>query len=125
MKEKLTISLINYLEQIYSLEQDNREVRVTDVANAIALSKASVNRAINILAEQGYVTHEHYGVICLTEKGIKVAEKTYESKEIVKKFLIEFLEVDEEIAIKESNQIGYILSKETRKKLKNYIKKIK
>lgn len=123
MKEKLTISLINYLEQIYILQQISDDVRVTDVAKSMNLSKPSVNRAMNTLIERGYIIHEHYGSIKLTNKGVKIAESTQESNRIIKKFLVEFLGIEPKTASKESNQIAYIISKGTRKKLKKYMKK--
>lgn len=66
MKSGLSSSLEDYLREIYVLEQKNKEVRVTDVAQLLGISKPSVNRAMNTLKEQGYIEHEHYGTIRLT-----------------------------------------------------------
>lgn len=62
MKEKggLSSSQEDYLKQIYVLAQRSEEVRVTDIAKLLEISKPSVNRAMNTLKEQGYIEHEHY-----------------------------------------------------------------
>lgn len=122
-KNRLSTSLENYLEQIYILQQEKNKVRVTDVAAKLNLSKPSVNRAINTLKDEGYLTHEHYGTIELTAKGLKTAQNVYETHIILQKFLVDFLGVDEETAEIESNQMGHAISKGTRKKLKKYMKK--
>ncbi len=72
MKEKggLSSSQEDYLKQIYVLAQRSEEVRVTDIAKLLEISKPSVNRAMNTLKEQGYIEHEHYGTIKLTKEGV-------------------------------------------------------
>lgn len=122
-KSKLSTSQEDYLEQIYVLQKENKEVRVTDIAKELNLSKPSVNRAINTLKNEGYLNHEHYGTIEITEKGLKTAESLFETHKIVRKFLMDFLGIEEDIAEDESRQISHIISKSTRKKLKKFMKK--
>lgn len=127
MKEKytLTASQEDYLKQIYILAREHEEVRVTDVAKYLGLSKPSVNRAINTLKEDGFIVHEHYGTVKLTPKGEKAANNIYESYKVIRKFLTEVLEVDEETANLEADLMEHHLSKSTRKKWKKYLKKRK
>lgn len=123
-KIKLTASLENYMEQIYALQQEHDVVRVTDVANALNHSKPSVNRAINTLMAEGFLIHEHYGTLELTDKGVKVAENIHENYRILMKFLVDLIGVEEETANKESRLMAHVISKETRKKLKKHMKKV-
>lgn len=51
----MTASLEDYLEAIYFLNGANGEVRMTDLAAELGISKPSVNRAVNTLKSQGYV----------------------------------------------------------------------
>ena len=127
MKEKytLTASQEDYLKQIYILAREHEEVRVTDVAKYLGLSKPSVNRAINTLKEDGFIVHVHYGTVKLTPKGEKAANNIYESYKVIRKFLIEVLEVVEETANLEADLMEHHLSKSTRKKWKKYLKKRK
>lgn len=127
MKEKylLTVSQEDYLKQIYLLQQEQDEVRVTDVARYLGLSKPSVNRAINMLKEGEFIVHEHYGTIKLTAKGEKAANNILESYKVIRKFLIEVLEVEPEIAEKEACIMEHAISKSTKKKWKKFMKKEK
>ena len=76
MKEakKLTPSMEDYLKEIYMLQMQSQEVRVTDIAALLSISKASVNKAVNILKDEGYIIHEHYGPVLLTQKGQEAAK---------------------------------------------------
>lgn len=125
MKEKytLTASQEDYLKQIYLLGREQEEVRVTDVAKYLGLSKPSVNRAINTLKEGEFIAHEHYGTVKLTPKGEKAANNIYESYKVIRKFLIEILEVDAETAHLEADLMEHNISKSTKKRWKKYLKK--
>lgn len=122
-KKKLSMSQEDYLEKIYLLQLNSNDVRVTDIARALKISKPSVNRAISSLCDGGYLTHEHYGTIVLTEAGKKVGENVYESHKIIRKFLVDFLGVEEDVAEKEACLMEHAISKGTRKKWKKYMKK--
>ena len=54
MKEettRLSASLEDYLKEIYLLNLEGQEVRITDIARSLGISKPSVNRAMNTLKE--------------------------------------------------------------------------
>ena len=121
----LSASLEDYLKEIYVLSLEGREVRVTDLAKCLGLTKPSVNRAVSTLKDQGLLTHEHYGRISLTDEGRKMAKKIYENYRVMYRFLTEILGVDMETADREAHLMEHALSKETRKKLKKHIKSLK
>ncbi len=122
-KGQLTSSLEDYLKHIYVLDQDRKEVRVTDIAASLGISKPSVNRAVNTLKEMGYIQHEHYGTILLTEEGMAAAKNVLDTYKVVNRFLVDVLGVDEETAEKEAHLIEHDISKGTRKKMKKFSKK--
>lgn len=119
----LSASLEDYLKEIYVLAQTSGEVRVTDLAKCLGLTKPSVNRAINALGDRGLIDHAHYGRIRLTEAGRKIAKQIYENYRILFRFLTEVLKVDMETADREAHLMEHALSKGTRKKLKKHMKK--
>lgn len=127
MKDKyaLTVSQEDYLKQIYILQKTQEEVRVTDVAKNLGLSKPSVNRAINMLKEEELISHEHYGTVKLSAKGEKAANNILECYKVIYKFLVEVLEVDEETACAEAHRMEHMISKSTKKKWKHFLKKMK
>lgn len=115
--KNMTASLEDYLEAIYFLNGEQGQVRVTDLAAELGISKPSVNRAINTLKVQGYVLHEHYGSLSLTPKGLELAKNIAGRHKILKRFLVEILKVEEAQAEQEACSIEHILSMDTIKKV--------
>ena len=122
---KITPSLEMYLETIFFLGKMNGTVRMTDVAAEMSVSKPSVNKAIKILKQQGYVFHEHYGAITLTDEGMKAANVVMSKHIILKQLLHELIGVDEEVAEQEACKIEHIISADTLEKISDYIHKNK
>lgn len=120
----LTNSLEEYLKTIYLLENSEHQIRVTDIANKLNCTKPSVNRALKVLKENHFIEYEAYGNINLTPLGQKEAKQILRKYDILKLFLIEVLEVDELIADQEAVSMKHAISKETIKKLEQYVDKI-
>lgn len=57
-----------YIKSMYVLKMQNEIIRVTDVANKMGVSKASVNKAVKGLMEEKLVNYESYKDIELTDK---------------------------------------------------------
>ena len=66
-------SLEEYLKTMYILSMQNEKIRVTDVAQKMNCTKASVNKAVNNLKEESFVNYETYGTIELTEKRTRLS----------------------------------------------------
>lgn len=122
-KNSLSSSQEDYLKEIYRLTRQEEDVRVTDVAAILGISKPSVNRAMNTLKELGYIEHEHYGTIKLTKEGIDAGKNVYETYKTAYKFLTEFLGVKASEAEAEAHLMEHAVSKGTRKKLKKFMRK--
>lgn len=120
----MSATLEEYLKTIYILISKTSFARVTDIANELSCSKPSVNRAVKILKEEGLVKYESYGDILLTNSGIKKAKAIVKRHEILKAFLVQVLDVKEEIADKEANTMKYAISEDTINKFEEYIKTI-
>jgi len=65
-------ALEEYIKNMYILEKQNGNIRVTDIANKMNCTKPSVNKAINNLKDNGMVNYESYGTIELTKEGEKL-----------------------------------------------------
>ena len=65
----MTASLEEYLKTIYILYNKNKIARVTDIALEMNCTKPSVNRALKVLKEEGYIDYKAYGNINITKKG--------------------------------------------------------
>ena len=117
---ELTNAQKEYLKTIYLLEQKNKEVRVTDIANKLEKTKPTVNYAINALKEEKLVNYEVYGQITLTTLGKNVAEKILEAYDVIYLFLTEILKIDKEEAENEADKMKANLKDNTINKLAKF-----
>ncbi|WP_026494531.1 metal-dependent transcriptional regulator [Butyrivibrio sp. WCD3002] len=115
----------DYIETIYLLKKKNGSVRSIDVANELNFSRPSVSRAVGILKEDGFITVEEGGELELTEAGLKKAKSVYERHTNLTKFLMLTAGVNEEIAENDACRIEHIISPETFKGIKKFVKEHK
>lgn len=113
----------DYLETIYLLKQKQAVVRSIDIANEFNYSKASISRAMKILREAGFIEIIDNHNIILTESGEKRAKEVYERHQLIRKFLMDSLELTKEEAEVDACKIEHILSDVTFAKIKEYLKK--
>ena len=116
-------SLENYLETIYMFGGEN--VKSVDLANHLKVSRASVNNAVNSLIEKKLVSKALYGHISLTDQGKIVAKKVLEKHELLKRFLIEVLNVEAKQAEDEACGIEHVISDYTASQIKKLMKDLK
>lgn len=116
---KLGESLEDYLETLLILEETGR-IRCVDVAHRMDVSKPSVNKAMNVLKEKGYVMQESYGDIFLTDAGRKVAKAVLHRHHVVHNFLRDILGVSDQNAEEDACHIEHVISEETFEKLINF-----
>jgi len=121
---ELTKSSQEYLKTIYIIENTSSQVRVTDIAKKLGVAKPSVNRALNVLKDEKLVIYEPYGDIKLTSKGKEVSKSILKRYDVLKVFLTEVLDVDEDIADAEATDMKNSVSEETAISLEKYINKI-
>ncbi len=116
-------SLEMYLETMFRLEQELGKIRCVDIANSLHVSKPSVNKAVNVLKEQGYLTQETYGSIHLTDAGREIGKQIFNRHKVIMSYLIEVLHVTPEVAEEDACKMEHVLSDETFNKMKEAIKK--
>lgn len=116
-------SLEEYIKTMYVLKKQNGNIRVTDIANKMNCTKASVNKAINNLKDNNLVNYESYGKIELTLEGENLAKKILEAYDIVYVFLKEVLDLTEEQAKSEAERIKAVTTDNTINKLAKYVHK--
>ena len=116
-------SLEEYLKTMYVLKKQNEKIRVTDIADKMNVSKASVNKAVNNLKSEKLLEYESYGTIILTDEGENLAKKILEAYDIYYLFFKDVLNLDEEHAKEEADNIKGTMSDETINKLAKYVHK--
>ncbi|MDR2740797.1 MAG: metal-dependent transcriptional regulator [Treponema sp.] len=113
----MTQSLEDYLEMVSFLSDDG-EVRVTDIASRLGVSKPSVLTALKTLEEQGLLEHQRYRSVTLTPKGAERAAEIRRRHYFLTAFLRDVVGVDDETAEKDACKMEHILSEVTLEKMK-------
>jgi len=116
-------ALEEYVKAMYIIQSQTGEIRVTDIANKMKVSKASVNKSLKSLKDAGYVEYETYGKIEITPPGENLAKKLLEAYDIAFLFFYEVLEMKEEISKVEAEKLKSTLSDESLNKLARFVHK--
>lgn len=114
----------DYLETVLELCGENDTTRSVDIAEHLHVSKASVSKAMGILREAGLIEQAHYGQIHLTPAGRERAAEILERHNMIKRFLIEILGIDEETAEQDACRMEHVISADTRDHWYSYLRKV-
>lgn len=133
--EKLSVSLEDYIEEIYNQILKSGQAKVTAIAQALNVKKASVTGALNILSDKNLINYAPYSAITLTLEGEKIAKNILKKHEDISKFFVEVLNIPEKEAKETACKMEHIVSerlfrnmnrltKYVKSELKNDIRKI-
>ena len=111
----------DYLEAILFIEEQKGRVKSVDIANFLGVSKPSVNKALTILQEMGYVSKPSYGEVTITQEGRKKAKTVAEKHVALTRLLTEVLGVSADTAEKDACKIEHDISEETTQKLIEFL----
>lgn len=118
---KIQESAEMYLETILVLSQRKPDVRSVDIAGELGYKKSSVSVAMKKLREKGFIEMDGDGYITLTDKGRDIAETIYDRHTFISKWLIH-LGVDKATAIEDACRIEHVISPDSFKAIKKYVK---
>ncbi len=107
----------DYLEAILFIEEEKGIVKSVDIATYLGVSKPSVNKALTILQEMGYVSKPNYSQVTITQEGRKKAKAVAQKHSALTRLLTDVLGVSEEVAEKDACKIEHDISEETTQKL--------
>lgn len=113
----LSGSLEDYLEAVFIKASEKKIVRVKDITELLNVKTSSAIKAIKILEANGFLEHEHYGYIELTDKGRCEGEVIYAKHTTLRFFLTKMLGVSDATAEHDACLIEHCLSDETYSKL--------
>ncbi len=109
----LTSNMEDYMEAIAMLSEENRVVRVKDIAKKLSIKMPSVTAALNKLRDMGLIDYEKYGFIELTGKGKTVADSIYSRHKCLSEYYQLLLNLDKDSADREACKVEHDLSPET------------
>jgi DtxR family transcriptional regulator, Mn-dependent transcriptional regulator len=118
---ELTSAMEDYLEAIYHLEQERRIARVRDIANKLGVKMSSVSSALKSLGSRGLIKYDPHQYITLTERGIEKARQIVRKHEILKRFLVRVLKLDEHVSEDNACRIEHHLDPEVIEKLVRFV----
>lgn len=108
---RLSMTQEDYLEAMVMLGADTKaSIRAVDVAEKMGVSKASVNKAVSVLKEKGYVEQPYYGDITLTDEGVHYGGKVLERHHALTKFLNKAVGIDRATAEEEACKMEHAIS---------------
>ena len=94
----LSPSLEDYLETVYLLGRDGSSVRPKEIITRLGVTGPSVTEALHALTGKNLINYTPYGTITLTHHGERVAREIYHRHATLKRFFVEVLGIDEQLA---------------------------
>ncbi len=121
--EKLSQSQEDYLEEIYIQVLKNGFAKVTDIAGALEVKKASVTSALNQLCARGLINYSPYAAVTMTDNGKKLAKQILKKHKILKELFSEILKLDN--ADKIACEVEHLISDKNLDKINVFISEYK
>ncbi len=127
MEEKISLSasLEDYIEAIYHIIDEKLVARSKEIAARLNVSRASVTEALRALAKKGLINYEPYEAITMTELGKEIAEEVIFKHNSLKKFFIQVLAIDSEIAEEAACKIEHAAPQEVINRMVSFTKFLK
>jgi Mn-dependent DtxR family transcriptional regulator len=109
----------DYLETINALINEKGFAASVDIAERMNVSKPTVTSIVKKLDSEGFLIHEKYRGLTLTQKGRKLAQEMHRKHELITEFLMLF-GVDRKIALEDAEMIEHGLHSDTIQKLRTF-----
>lgn len=106
---QLTSAQIKYILAVYDL-QTAGPVKLTRVAENLHVSKPSAHRMLGQLKDLGMITQDKRSVSSLTDSGMEIAQRYAENFQLIHRFFIDTLHLDQGIA---AENAGILLGNES------------
>ncbi len=116
--------LEDYLEAIYNLNQQKGYVSTADISDMLGVKRPTVSSMVSNLARKGYLVHERYRGMKLTDMGTKVARSVIRRHETIYEFL-SMLGVNAETAYEDAEGIEHHLHPTTIHKFNRLVEFLK
>lgn len=120
----LTTPNEDYLERICELLDEKGYARVTDIAEKLDVSPASVTMMLKKLETSGYILRERYRGFTLTQKGRSIGIRIRKRHTILSQFL-HLLNLSDRIIEHDIEGLEHFLSDQTLQELEKLIVKLK
>ena len=120
LERKSTEATEDYLEMIDSLVIEKGFASMSDVAERMGVSKPTVTSIVKKLHREGYLVHEPYRGMALTESGRNLARSMKDRHEILRRLLV-LIGVPKDIATSDAERIEHGMHPETVRKIRKLV----
>jgi DtxR family transcriptional regulator, Mn-dependent transcriptional regulator len=117
MNERLTHAIEDYLKAIAVLEESGERVTTSTIAGVVGVSAPSATAMVKRLATLGFLEHEPYRGVVLTEAGRKVALEIVRHHRLLERYLAEALGVPLDRVHEEADRLEHSLSEELEERI--------
>ena len=118
----LTESAEEYLEAIYRLEGDKKEIiKISNLARLLKLTPSTVTEMLQRLSKRGFVQYIPFQGVKLTEKGIKIANRILRRHRLVERLLTDVLKIEPTKVHKEACRLEHAISPYLEEKLESIL----
>jgi len=118
---ELSETMQMYLKTVHDFQVQKGAARVTDIARALDVKKASVTSALRTLAGRGFVNYAPYDVVTLTGDGTAIAEELDRRYSVLHDFFVNVLGIDPETADADACSLEHHLSETLYERLIGFI----
>src|SRR3989337_1563843 len=105
--------MAHYLQAGGSLKRKKGYAKVSDIADILGVSRAGVTSMLRSLKTRGLVVHERYGLVELTEDGVRCAKMPETNREVLSEFFTRILDLDPDVAHEDACMIEHLVSPES------------
>jgi len=110
-----------YLEALYTLTQNGKIARTTDISEYLKIAPPSVTEMLKKLAKRSYAKYSPYRGVTLTEKGSKIAEKMTRRHRLLERFLYDALKIKKDVVHKQACEMEHSISDEVERSLCRFL----
>ena len=117
----LSTNTDEYLEQIYRLSKEQDEVTTTDLARSLKVSPASVTGMLKRLSERGFIHHEKYHGITLSDMGRDVALAIIRRHGLIERLLVDVLGLPWHLVDEVAGRLEHHITPEVEERLSTFL----
>ncbi|MEM2924586.1 MAG: metal-dependent transcriptional regulator [Methanocellales archaeon] len=118
----VTENVEEYLEAIYTLTEEGKRARTSEVAKHLNIAPSSVSEMLRKLSSEGYIDYEPYKGVTLTKNGLEVAKKIKRKHRLLERFLSDVLKIKKEEVHEHACKMEHSLSDEVEEALCKVLK---
>jgi Mn-dependent DtxR family transcriptional regulator len=115
-----TPRLEDYLEMIYRLFEEKGYASAVDISDSLQVKPPTVTSMVQKLAKKGYLIHEPYRGMRLTEEGERLAKSVISRHKVISEFL-SMIGVNEKVAYEDTEGIEHHIQPVTFRRIERLV----